>query len=52
MYAFQSRREVHSDLRVLAEFSWNFGRSMEKGGGGCGEWMGDLNLMEDAALEW
>ena len=50
--AFQSRREVLSDLRVLAEFSWNFGRSMEKGGGGCGEWMGDRNLMEDAALEW
>ena len=50
MYAFQSRSEVLSDLSVLAEFSWNFGRSMEKGGGG-GEWMGDLNLMEDAALE-
>ena len=52
MYAFQSRSEVLSDLSVLAEFSWNFGRSMEKGGGGgCGEWTGDLNLMEDAALE-
>ena len=50
--AVQSRSEVLSDRRVLAEFSWNFGLSTEKGGGGCGECMGDLNLMEDAALEW
>ena len=25
---------------------------MENGGGGCGEWIGDLYLMDDAALEW
>jgi hypothetical protein len=38
-----------SDLSVLAEFSWNLGLSMVKGGGGggCGECNGDRYRIDD-----